>query len=113
MAKQKLFDVLAGKADETFAYGGVNFYAAPLTIAEWTEMAALSENNDEELLNFLAAKMRARVVSPTKDEPTAITSEWLRHNVPYVMLGTLQYILMHGKLPPEPKPEAEGKPVSQ
>ncbi|MFC6617997.1 hypothetical protein [Deinococcus radiophilus] len=99
----ELFNVLAGKSKDTFAIGGIDFYAAPLTIAEWSELATLP---DDRLLDFLTAKLKARIKEPTKWSPDRITLGWLKQNLPQNMLGTVQYLLMHGKMP---EPES-GKP---
>lgn len=104
----KLFSVLAGKSEDTFAIGGVDFYAAPLTIAEWTQMQVLEEEGrlNAELLTYLASKLQARVKEPTKNPPSEVTSRWLEVNLPREKLSVLQYVLMYGRMPEV----SDGKP---
>lgn len=95
----KLFDVLAGKSDDTFKIGGVEFYAAPLTVTEWGQLARLNDSGGDPLFHFMAEKLQARVKEPTKNPPSEVRAQWLKDNLPHVMMGTLQYALMYGKMP--------------
>lgn len=94
----QLFAVLAGKAEDTFAIGGVVFMAAPLTIAEYAEFKITGTEGDVQA-EFWAGKLRARVHEPTKTDPATITAEWYMENVPVSLVPTLIHLLIEGEMP--------------
>ncbi len=97
--------VVAGKSDDYISVGGIEFMMAPITIEEYVKYLALGDRaTEEQQADWLAEKLRARLVNPVAVDPAGITRMWVMQNVPKVLVGTFRYILLNGELP---KPKFE------
>jgi len=96
-----LFTVLAGKSNDTFKLGGVEFQAAPVTLREYGEYLAFEKQPLSDQAVWLADKLRRRLHNPTKTDPDEITAEWLLDNLPLPHLAIVQHILLYGEMPKE------------
>ncbi|WP_412027015.1 hypothetical protein [Deinococcus yunweiensis] len=123
MTKKSLLSIVAGVADATFDLAGVKFMAAPLTVLEYAEYLNVSAEqaddallqafaaypklkpNDIALFDFLASRLRLRIVSGQQAQPgqpvdpALITALWLASNIPQTRLSVLTHLLVHGALP--------------
>lgn len=97
MAGEKFFTVLAGTSENHFSIGGVDFQAAPLTLAEYGKFLAVPDDISEQA-HFLADKLKRRVRG-TKHNPDDITPEWLMDNLTIAMMATLKHVLLYGEMP--------------
>lgn len=93
-----LLQIAVGVSEDTFGFGGVSFYAIPVSIREYAEWQAAQAQGEGPTLQWVAEKLAARVVQP--DHKERITVEWCREHIPQVKLPVIQYILLHGELPP-------------
>lgn len=97
MAGEKFFAELAGESADYFEIGGVQFYAAPLTLREYVEFTKLPDGVEEQAA-FLSQKLKRRVRG-TKQNPDDITPDWILENVTVPRLKVLQHVLLHGEMP--------------
>lgn len=103
MAAEKLFEAMAGKSATYFTIGGVDFYAAPFTLLEYTIFQSLPEGDLGAKAEFLAEKLQLRLRG-VKTPASTITMDWVLENVPLPTLALLQHVLLYGEKPKDGGP---------
>lgn len=95
-----LFTALAGRSEDTFKVGDVEFEAAPLTIMEVGEYFAVQEKDGRTFdvrCEHMALHLRKRCRGKT--DPATVTSEWLMEKLTIPSLQVLEHVLIYGEMP--------------
>ena len=94
----RLFSEIAGRSQDTFQLGGVEFEAAPYTLAEYAAYLALPDGDLGAKAEFHAERLKRRIRG-TKHDPDTVTAEWVLDNLPLPTLQVLEHVMLYGKMP--------------